>query len=153
MRPAPSLFLILTLLWSCNDDPDETPLRFRISGVVQKGPFMQGSIVNFQKLNADLTNSDENHSVIMSNNLGDFEFHGKISGGYYEVTATGRYFNENTDEVTSEPIVLKAFVEVNKDTAINVNILTTIAQPRLRYLMETTNLSFSDAREQAETEG
>jgi len=111
-----------------------------VSGVAQ-GPLVSGT-VTIQNVASPITTSA----------LGVFSATVPTNSNV-DLTATGSYFDEVLGKVsTSGTLTLNSFAS-SSDTALNINILTTLAYQRIKTLMAAPNsLSFSAARAKAEKE-
>jgi hypothetical protein len=121
-----------------------------ISGVVQKGPFIQGSTVSVSELGRELTPDGKVFTTVTSDNVGTFTI-SVPQTGYAEVMSNGYYFNENQRSISSDPLTLSALVDLSRSTC-NVNILTTLTKDRVRFLMLYEDASLSEASMQATQE-
>lgn len=125
-----------------------------LAGLVQKGPFYKGAKVVVQELDdADLMPTGIEHVTEAINDLGEFTFDGtiEISSSYVEISATGYYFNEISGIDSTQSLTLSALVDINKTKEININILTTIAVKREKYLI-AHGKTYEEAKIQAQQE-
>ena len=111
-----------------------------VSGVAQ-GPLVSGT-VTIQNVTSPITTSA----------LGVFSAT-VPSNSNVDLKATGSYFDEVLGKVsTTSTLTLNSFAS-SSDSALNINILTTLAYQRIKTLMAAPNsLSFSAARSKAEKE-
>ncbi|MDA8141569.1 MAG: chitobiase/beta-hexosaminidase C-terminal domain-containing protein [Desulfobacteraceae bacterium] len=126
-----------------------------VSGVVQKGPFYKGATVVIKELNdADLQPSGVEHTTQTASDLGEFNFvnRAEIKSTYVEISVTGTFYNEITGIRSFFPITLNAFANLARTQQINVNILTTIALKREKYLMVQGGKTYDEAKIQARNE-
>lgn len=121
------------------------------TGTAQKGPLILGSLVTAQELNADLSPTGKQYTYQVTSDLGSFTPNSSFTSRYVSLTATGYYFDEVQGAVSSGPITLTALVDLNTDSALNINIMTTLTFQRTKNLM-ANGKSFHDARTQAERE-
>jgi hypothetical protein len=121
-----------------------------ISGVVQKGPFVRGSTVTVQQLDATLAPTGQTFEVATKDDQGDFDVPVNLSSQYVEVIATGYYFDELTNQLSSGPLTLRTIADVSGGGVVNVNLLTSMSEPLVRSLVGG-GLGFSDATFQAES--
>ncbi|SHJ53325.1 hypothetical protein [Aquimarina spongiae] len=147
------------LLNSCSDDNNvnsdnnEGTIDITIDkSLVQKGPFVQGSTISLQELNDDLTLSGNVYNTETIDDFGSFDVNATLANDKVDISATGFYFNEVSGELSNAPLTLRTFVEFRNNQKLNLNILTTIARQRIKFLMTNESLAFSDAKEQAEKE-
>jgi N-acetylneuraminic acid mutarotase len=68
------------------------------------------------------------------------------------LNATGYYFDEVANAVSTAPITLNAYSDLSTETVLNVNLLTTLAYQRIQNLVTKSNLSFANASTQAQRE-
>jgi N-acetylneuraminic acid mutarotase len=143
-------FLVLT---SCKKDneTDSIVTRSGMDGYIQKGPFISGSSITFNELDASLVPMGKTYNSTIINDLGAYTITNNISSPYIEIVANGKYYNEVNDSITLSPITLRSLQRVT-DIESNVNILTTLAEDRIKYLVLNKSIPFGDAFEQAENE-
>ncbi len=121
-----------------NDEPQEKPVEYTISGRVEKGPFLKDSKVSLQPLDASFQAVGEPVEVSVSDNLGSYDL-GKVSLDcpYAELSATGKFLNEVNESLVESPVTLRALVNLKDKSKINVNILTHLEYARVKTLMAT----------------
>lgn len=153
------LIALLSLIFGCTKeekiiDPAPTTIikDLTVNGFIQKGPFIQGSEVRIQILNQDFLPTGNVYFTETLNDFGSFLVNITTDQPYLDVSTTGFYFNEITGELSAAPISLKTMSRTLEDKIINVNILTTMEFDRIEYLIKNKDLSFDDARIQAEKE-
>jgi hypothetical protein len=122
------------------------------SGVAQKGPLIQGSTVTVQELDPSLSPTGQQFSYQILTNFGTFSPTSTFTSQYLGLNATGYYFDELADAVSSGPVTLYAYSDLAVDSTLNVNLLTTLEYQRIQNLVTQSNMTFVAARAQAETE-
>lgn len=156
-----SRYLIILSLaiffYACDvEDPKETqpnaPTSAGVSGFVQKGPFVSGSNIIIQILDADFNPTGQSYTVTTIDDFGSFVLESTISGEYAEFIAQGFYFNEVSGEISNASLSLRALAKISPDMKSNVNILTTLSKNRIIQLVKQDHKSFDDAKAQAEAE-
>ena len=150
------LFLMLTN--SCTKNGSNQPsttnplVKPKISGHVQKGPFVNGTTISMAELNSSMTQTGKNFTTQISNNNGLFELNNvTLSSSYVQFSATGYYFDEVKGAISISPLSLTALSDITDMTTVNVNILTHLEKSRVEYLVGQ-NKSFADAKKQAQSE-
>ena len=99
-------FAVVFALTSCSSSDDDGvggPISTQIFGLIEKGPFVQGSEVTLTDLNKDLSQSGKSFSTNTSNDLGNFEFDQTLdlSSGLVELKTSGYFYNECTGKKTN----------------------------------------------------
>lgn len=122
------------------------------SGLAQKGPLIKGSAVTAQELDSTLSPTGKQYSYQTSSNFGTFSPTNTFGSQYIGVNATGYYFDEVQNAVSSGTITLYGYSNLATDTALNVNLLTTLEYQRIQTLVTKSNMTFVAARTQAESE-
>jgi len=127
------------------------------SGVAQKGPLAQGSVVTVDELTSTtLQPNGKEYTFRTNNNLGTFSTSGITFGSSYLSTlASGYYFNEITGAQSNDTVVLSGLSQVGTggDTVINVNALSSMAVNRVTKLATSPPAqTFAAARTQAQRE-
>ena len=154
--------LVLVLLVACGDDagssgdgPDSPPAEKRtLSGIVQKGPFLKGSRVSLQELDAEFLLPMEakfDGEVLDDDGSYSIDVEG-LHSPFALLKAEGYFRDELTGECTKSPIALYALTDFSERDSANVNLLTHLEYKRALYLIVKDNLSFEDAKQWAECE-
>lgn len=125
-----------------------------ISGVSQKGPFVNGSSVTVQELDGKtLAQTGLGFEGKIKNDLGEFTVKvNKLESQYALLKANGFYRNEVTGEKSKSQITLYALTDLSNRDEVNVNLLTHLAYERSLYLATVDTLSVAKAKKQAEAE-
>ena len=165
MRSIVAMFLVTLLLAACGDDNKNAGgtvedgevvaiVDKMISGVSQKGPFVNGSSVTVQELDGKtLAQTGLGFEGKIKNDLGEFTVKvNKLESQYALLKANGFYRNEVTGEKSKSQITLYALTDLSNRDEVNVNLLTHLAYERSLYLTTVDTLSVAKAKKQAETE-
>ena len=156
-----TILACLLALWglvACSDSKDGleepfTPTSMRVSGKVEKGPFVRGSQVEMRTLGNNLVPTGSSYTATIENNTGDFNFGSlEISSPYAKLTADGYFFNEVNGELSNSTIKLDAIVDLSDYSTVNINILTHLKSQRINYLVTKKALGFREANKQAQEE-
>jgi hypothetical protein len=137
-----------------NTEPgyDEVVLSGTISGVSQKGPFINGSTVKLYELDEKMHQTGVHYSTTIDNNKGKYHIDSVvITKPYAWMVANGFFLNEFTGKKSSKEITLNGLVKVEKGKDININVLSHLAFNRINYLVQQGS-SIEDAQKQAEAE-
>jgi hypothetical protein len=134
---------------TANPDASDGALPTAVSGAVQKGPFVRGSSVTVQELDATLTPTGRSFQVTTSDDEGDFTIPVNVSSRYVEVIASGYYFDELTNHLSSSPLTLHALADLSGGATVNVTLLTSMSEPLVKKLV-AGGVQFSQATSQAE---
>jgi hypothetical protein len=121
----------------------------------QKGPFYIDSDVFIQEMiieNHDFVLSGDLHLVKVIDNLGSFIFPKRLNSSYVDIRVNGYYFNEVTGLPSNSTISLGSYSSLTDNNIPSINILTTLAQKRIRNLIKNEKLSFEEAEAQAKEE-
>lgn len=148
----------LVIFQSCGDDsgmtePDYKPADYSVKGKVEKGPFISGSTINLQPMDALLQPNGSTFSTTITDHLGNFSFGQKtLDAPFAQLTANGYFFNEVKGELSNGTLSLRAIVNVADASTVNVNILTHLKYSRIQNLVENDKKSFNEANKQAQQE-
>lgn len=126
-----------------------------VTGVSQKGPFVNGSSVTVQELNGEtLAQTGLGFEGKIKNDMGEFSVKvNKLESQYALLKANGFYRNEVTGEKSRSQVTLYALTDLSKRDEVNVNLLTHLSYERSLYLAtEEESVSVAEAKKQAETE-
>ena len=159
------MFFAVLFLAACGDDSENAGgtvedgevvaiVDKTISGVSQKGPFVNGSSVTVQELNGKtLAQTGLGFEGKIKNDLGEFSVKvNKLESQYALLKANGFYRNEVTGEKSKSQITLYALTDLSNRDEVNVNLLTHLAYERSLYLATVDTLSVAKAKKQAEAE-
>lgn len=147
---------MMAMLQSCssNDDLDGyTPTNFNVGGKVEKGPFVRGTAIQMQPLDADLEETGESFTSTITDNEGTFTFGSKLlKSPYVKLSASGYYFNEVTGELSKGTLALNAVANLQNAADVNLNILSHLKYQRVMDLVAKDGMSFKEANNQAQEE-
>ncbi len=150
-----SLLFFAAIFFSACDKNDDEKIQTstKLSGVVEKGPFIAGSTVSLYELDENLNGTGKVFTS-QTNDEGWFEINNSsgFSSKYVKISVNGFYFNEVTGGLSTAPITLEGVADIDKKENINVNLLTHLELPRVTYLVTKENKTFSEAKKQAEKE-
>jgi hypothetical protein len=124
------------------------------AGIAQKGALAVGSSVSARELGLNLSATGNLYTYATTSADGAFTPDTKFLSPLLAVTATGIYADEVTGAPSDGPVTLQAYANLNTETVLGVNLLTTLAYTRINTLLNapTGALAFADARAQAERE-
>jgi hypothetical protein len=153
-----AIYLAVLLVLSCsgNDDDGEGKQHVTkqdVHGIIEKGPFVQGSKVTLYDLDGQLGQTGKSYSTNTSSNLGNFDFGSPIdlSSSYAEFETNGFFYNECNSRLSKAQITLKAIADVSAKSDINVNLLTHLEYARVKFLVKNGK-TFGESKRQAERE-
>mgnify|MGYP002852509464 CR=1 FL=1 len=133
-----------------NDTPK--PADYKVSGKVEKGPFVSGSTINLQPLDAKYNAVGTNFHSEIVDNAGNFSLgEMTLDTPYATMTANGYFFNEVTGTLSRGTLSLNAIVDLTNKSTVNVNLLTHLKYYRVQKLL-STGMTFKDADSQAQKE-
>lgn len=149
------LGLTLTVFSACKKDKNGESSMITdqaLKGVVQKGPFLNGSSISAYELNEAYSLTGKNYTTQITDNSGLFQINNiSLISPYLLLKADGYFFNEVGGTNSSSPIILYALADITNKPSININILSNLEKGRIDYLLAHGN-SFSMAKKQAEKE-
>ena len=131
------LILLSNIIYSCKKDIDKSVIKKeKLSGYVQKGPYVNGTSIEMYELSSSLSQTGKTFGTKISDNKGSFEISNiALSSQYVEFSASGYYFNEFTGDISVAPLTLYALSDITNIASVNVNILTHLAKDRVEYLV------------------
>ncbi|MEZ7947116.1 MAG: RagB/SusD family nutrient uptake outer membrane protein [Macellibacteroides fermentans] len=139
---------------SCSEDEKGgyTPVNYNVNGKVEKGPFVSGSTIDVQPMDANMQPLGSIYSSTISDNTGSFSFGSKeFETPFAQLKANGYFFNEVDGQLSRGTLTLMAVVNLADQSTVNVNILTHLKYKRIINLTGQ-NKSYSDANKQAQKE-
>lgn len=148
-----SLVVLSLLIFSCNNQGDElTEKIYSITGIVQKGPFINGSDITISELDNQFHPTGRTFHTTTGSS-GQFEsIDITLISPYIELIADGFFYNEVAGTLSNEKISLKAIVNLSDQEVININVLTNLEHERVKQLISTSETSIEDAIDQAQEE-
>jgi uncharacterized protein (TIGR02145 family) len=144
------------LLSTCKKGTDENKIthivKNKLSGYVQKGPYINGTSILMYELDASLGQTGKNFSTQINDNKGSFEINNvTLSSQYVEFLADGYYFNEIVGNISTSQLSLYALSDITNLSTVNVNILTHLEKGRVESLVGK-GLTFTAAKDTAQKE-
>jgi hypothetical protein len=147
-----SLMIVVTCINGCQKDDDLKSKQYSVTGLVQKGPFINGTSISLQELTASLSQTGKNFATQVNDNTGSFGIDDiTLVSSYVYLTASGYYFDEVKGSISSTTLDLGAISDISNLETVNVNLLTHLEKSRVEYLVDQAS-SFSDAKTTAQTE-
>lgn len=124
-----------------------------ISGVSQKGPFVNGAAVSVHELDGEtLAQTGKTFKGNISNAKGEFSISSvTLASPYAILEASGYFLNEVNGEKSNSTITLNAITDLRDRKTANINLLTHLEYDRVLYLVES-GLDVASAKKQAENE-
>ena len=148
------LVLLICVLVSCEKHDNNTNNLSieKISGYVQKGPYINGSSITMSELSSDLIQTGRTYSSQILDNKGTFEMKSiELISQFAELKVDGFYFNEIDNNNSTAQLTLYALSDLTDKSSLNVNILSSLEKRRVEYLVSQGS-SFNDAKSQAQSE-
>lgn len=148
---------LLCLLASCSEEENSneiviTPADYSVKGKVEKGPFIKGSTISLQPLDAKMNPLGTSYSGVIIDNEGSFDLGTlKLDAPYALLITDGFFYNEVQGDLSDSRITLQAIVDLKDHSTVNVNLLTHLAKERIKHLI-AKGASFHDANKQAQKE-
>jgi len=158
-KAVPFLILLISLFLGCkkvDNSTGNTPIttikKDKISGLVQKGPYINGTQIVMYVLDDKLAQTGKVFNTQITDNKGSFELTSiELSSKYVQFTASGFYYNESLGAITSTQLSLNALSDVTDASSINVNILTHLEKRRVESLVKSGK-AFAEAKKTAQQE-
>jgi hypothetical protein len=146
------ILIAAVIFSSCKKDEPDGPQNYSFSGKVQKGPFITGTGITLNELNANLGQTGSSYTTNIASNDGSFSLNNiELNSELALLTANGYFYSEVFGEVVTAPISLQAIVDLSNQETVNINVLTHIAKSRIEHLVNN-GMSFSAARNQSQNE-
>lgn len=150
------LFFLLAFVAGCEDDKDKeifTPKTYKVTGNVEKGPFINGSKITAQALDENYNLTGQVYQSIVVEDDGSFNLGEiKLNSPYVLLTADGYYFNEVYGELSTGQISMQSLVNLTANKQANINVLTHLKAQRMMQLLKNSSLAFDEADKQVQQE-
>lgn len=125
---------------------------YNITGNIQKGPFIQGSVITVFELNKLQEPTGRTFLTTIEDNSGAFSLNNiELESNYVQLKADGFYFNERSGELSNAQLTLQGISSISNSNTININILTHLEKGRIETLIDQ-GLPFEEAKHQAQQE-
>ncbi|SHL96994.1 FISUMP domain-containing protein [Fibrobacter sp. UWB7] len=159
---APLKCYLDTAIWSSSsyqaspeDFVDQDVIKIKdgsISGVAQKGPYLQGSTYRIISLDGKtFKTTGDTLTDQFNNSKGSYTFTDlNLSSQYAMIEASGYYRSELTGKKSNSQMTIGAIVDVQKDA--NINIITNLEYERVKYLVRNEGYNIAGAKKRALTE-
>jgi uncharacterized protein (TIGR02145 family) len=146
-------FLLISIIILAGCRKDEMLIIDKVSGLVQKGPFINGTSVTIYELNRDLAQSGSSYNTQIDNNYGAFEINNiGLRSGFIRIVAEGYYYDEVKGNLSAAPVALYALSDVaDRTVSVNVNLLTHLEKERIEYLIHG-GIMFAQAKKIAQND-
>lgn len=145
------LGLAILLVAACKKEEitNTTPINTSVNGLVQKGPFVNGTAIDLFELNSSLSSTGKVFSSQIVDNSGSFQFSSvALNNSIVSLRANGFYYNEVSGTTSTSPITLFALADLSNQTTLNINVLSHLEKSRVEYLI-SQGTSFNLAKRQA----
>lgn len=150
------LFFLMAFVAGCEDDKDKeifTPKTYKVTGNVEKGPFINGSKITAQALDENYNLTGQVYQSIVVEDDGSFNLGEiKLNSPYVLLTADGYYFNEVYGELSTGQISMQSLVNLTANKQANINVLTHLKAQRMMHLLKNSGLAFDEADKQVQKE-
>ena len=159
---APLKCYLDTAIWSSSSyvaDPedfvDQGVIKIKdgaITGVAQKGPYLQGSTYRIIPLDGKtLKPTGDTLSDQFNNSRGTYTFCDlNLPSQYAMIEASGYYRSELTGNKSNLQMTIGAIVDVQKGA--NINMITNLEYERVKYLVQNEGYNIAGAKKRALTE-
>lgn len=123
-----------------------------LNGAAEKGPFVLGSSIAISPVSAAGNPTGQVFNTQTMNDLGEFSVELDVTG-FVSLEGEGFYYNEVAGALSTAPITLRAYHEIDAAGAqeVYLNVLTHLTFDRVRTLLASGATS-ADAIDQAEDE-
>lgn len=146
------LLFLISLFFSNSCNKDTSIKKEKITGSVQKGPYLLGTSVEMYELNSSMEQTGKVFRTQVNDNSGYFEINNvNLSSEYVEFYASGTYYDEVAGGIPVASLDLSAISDITDKTTVNINILTHLEKERVKYLV-SQGKKFSEAKDSAQAE-
>ena len=147
-----SMVSIILITSSCEKENQGNLSIDKVTGYVQKGPYLNGTAITISELSGALDPSGRTFSTQILDNKGTFEINNiNLSSEFVELKADGFYFDEISNENSIAQLTLFALSDIKDKTTLNVNVLSSLEKGRVGFLISGGS-TFPNAKKQAQAE-
>lgn len=146
--------LLTMLMIACESEKrNDYSLEYdKVSGFVQKGPYLNGTAITISELSEDFSPTGRTFNAQILDNKGNFEVYNiELASAYVELKADGYYYNEVGNVNSSSQLTLFALSDLTDKSDLNVNVLSHLEKSRVMYLIHEGK-TFDEAKRQAQKE-
>lgn len=146
--------LLATLMIACESEKksDFSLTYDKVSGLVQKGPFLNGTAITISELADDFSPTGRSFNAQILDNKGNFNVYNiELASVYVELKADGYYYDEVGNANSSSQLTLFALSDLTDKSDLNVNVLSHLEKSRVMYLIHDGK-AFDEAKKQAQKE-
>jgi hypothetical protein len=97
---------------------------YSINGLVQKGPFVQGTTITIQELDSTLAPTGTSFITQTTDSTGAFSIASNLTSPFVEIIASGYYYNEVAGALSDSTLTLRVYADLSVTPNVNVNVLT-----------------------------
>ena len=150
------VILVMSIVFCCKKEStvqnvSKTFIKQKITGLVQKGPFINGTSISMAELDVSMNQTGKNFTTQITNNNGSFQIDTvKLTSEFVEFSASGFYFDEVKGAVSAAPLNLYALSDIKDISSVNVNIITHLEKLRVDNLIKTKTFAISKKQSQVE---
>ena len=125
-----------------------------LTGVAQKGPFVDGTVWMAEVDCNTLKWVDEfSRSVDIQTDNGEYKIEDiSFSTPCAIIWVRGHYLDEHAGEKSKKEVELEVFVNLTEHDAVNINVFTELEYKRMKYLVNQKGMTVAKAKEQAKKE-
>jgi hypothetical protein len=148
---------VLSVLSACGGGGGSSSTGSALNGIsgfkgqAQKGPLLFGSEITVYELDQNLNQTGRSYDAQTTDDLGNFAIRAQVQTNIVKMVGVGYYMDELTGGLSAAPITLTAIADLTVDATPTINVLTTLATPRILSLM-LGGTSYADATTQAQRE-
>ena len=142
------------LIIACESEKkSDFPLKYdKVSGFVQKGPYLNGTAITISELAEDFSPTGRTFNAQILDNKGNFEVYNiELASAYVEIKADGYYYDEVGNANSSSQLTLFALSDLTDKSDLNVNILSHLEKSRVMFLIHEGK-TLNEAKKQAQKE-
>lgn len=123
-----------------------------LNGSSQKGPFVIGSNITIHELDELYRQTGNSFTTEIISSTGKFSLNQiPLASPIIDIKCSGFYFNEVCGSNSVAPITLSCISSLDNSLSVNINLLTHLEKPRVKYLL-AQGLEFDSAKAQAQKE-
>lgn len=153
LQPLIIVLFSVFFFYACNNEDESTQIsKELVNGVIQKGPFINGSSISMFELSQSLSPTGKTFNSQTTDDKGTFELRDiTLESSFVKIKADGYYFNEIKGQNSASQLTLYSLSDLTDKSTVNVNIISHLEYQRVENLV-TKGSTFKEAKEQAEAE-
>lgn len=121
---------------SSNNGNDGVATEYKLNGYTEKGPYQPASVVTIQELDQNLQQTGISYTTQTYDYFGEYDVSANLGSSLVEMFIDGYFFNEVTNAVDEEKLIMSAYVDLSLGSNVNLSITTALIKDLVKKLYD-----------------